>query len=87
MVEDGVLLMGTFDEWGGSVTLRTLEYNPGAIPPPNTMFVDLDAWDVERIVVRTGGTDHVYDPRRLVAALDRIAKEDDAWQSVPRVCR
>lgn len=86
MVEEGVLLMGAFDEWGGSVTLRTLEYNPGAIPPPNTMYVDLDRWDVERVVVRTGGTEHAYDTAALVTALDRIAKEEE-WTSVPRVCR
>lgn len=81
--------MTALDTSGCAVTAdpETLAFRAVHDMPPKSITVDLDTWDVERIVVRHGGTEHVYDTALLLAALDRIAKEEDTWTSVPRVCR
>ena len=80
MVEEGVLLMGVFDEWGGSVELRTTEFNPEVLNGTvcDTLRINLDGKfpGFKRVVVQRGEDEVEIGADEFIAALRRIIEEE-----------
>lgn len=83
-------MSGIFDEFGGSLTADVLEFNPDAIPAPDTLVIRMTRGErriadelrkqfggFERVVIDVDGDRHEYDADALIALLEGLEVRDD----------